>query len=226
MITEEMVFSKDAINIFTDASILKLPQGKFLGCPGYAVVNQDTILEYGTQILGDTTSNNSEIKAVRMGVLAAARYQNYKYIRLFSDSQLCIFGLRDRIYNWVKKIQDGKLCGYDGNPIKNQEIFLEIAYLIVQNQIRVEFFHQRGHISLASGEALQKAKEAFIQFNNLQCDVDINLIAKLSYYNNMVDEFTRQELSKHNVIPMTDAYQFKYIPFDINGYYNLTHNIK
>ena len=56
MITEEMVFSKDAINIFTDASILKMSHGKFLGCPGFAVVNQDTVLEYGWQILGDTTS--------------------------------------------------------------------------------------------------------------------------------------------------------------------------
>ena len=79
---------------------------------------------------------------------------------------------------------------------------------------------------MASGEALQKAKDAFIQFNNLQCDVDMNLIARLSYYNNMVDDFTRQELSKHNIVPMTDAYQFRYKPFDINGYYNLTHNIK
>ena len=59
---------------------------------------------------------------------------NYKYIRLFSDSQLCIFGLRQRIYSWINNINNGYICGYDGNPIKNQEIFIEIAYFIAQNK--------------------------------------------------------------------------------------------
>lgn len=226
MITKEMVFSSDAINIFTDASISKLPHGKFLGCPGYAVVHEDTVIEYGWDIYDDTTSNNSEIKAVRLGVMAAMKYQTYNHVRLFSDSLLCILGLRERIFNWIKKIKDGMVCGYDGKPIKNQDIFLEIAYLIVDNNIRVEFYHQRGHISTANSESLLMAKEAFIEFNGIQSDVDMNLIAALSYYNNMVDDFTRQQLSKHDIVTVSDPYKFRYKPFDITGYYNLTHNIK
>lgn len=223
MITEYDVFSKDAINIFTDASILKLSNGKYIGCPGYVVVSKNDVLEADCYVTGDTTSNNSEIKAVRLGIFAAERYQNYKYIRLFSDSQLCIFGLRDRIYNWMRKIHDGKVCGYDGKPIKNQEVFLEIAYYIMRKNIRIEFFHQRGHISLASPQALKTAHDDFLRFNNVK-DVSSDLIGRLSYYNNMVDSMTRSKLNSGLLDICFDPYQFRYVTKDFAPYKALTCN--
>lgn len=221
MITEQNVFSKDAINIFTDASILKLSNGEYLGCPGYVVINQDKVLESDCYVIENTTSNNSEIKAVRLGIFAAERYQDYKYIRLFSDSQLCIFGLRDRIYKWMRSVRDGKVCGYDGNPIKNQEVFLEIAYYVMRKNIRIEFFHQRGHISLASNQALQTAHDDFLRYNNVE-DVSIDLVSRLSYYNNMVDQMTRQKLNSGLLDIYSEPYQFKYVTTGIDEFKRLT----
>ena len=237
MIMLKHLINKDSLTIFTDASIKAKPDGTNYGCPGFVAVDGNGIIDSGYIVYDNTTNNDSEIKAIRMGVMAANKYKNnYKYIRLFSDSQLCIFGLRQRIYSWLNNINNGYICGYDGNPIKNQEIFIEIAYYITQNNLNIEFYHQRGHISLTNPTQLEKARNDFLKFNEFSpgTEIDMELVKTISYYNNMVDQTSRNTLnSVLSQIPSSysmvydDSYKFKYIDtFDIKGFYKNTHNIK
>ena len=235
MIKLEHLINAESITIFTDASISINRDGTYYGCPGYVVVSADGIIDSNYIVIDNTTSNNSEIKAIRMGVMAANKFKDrYKYIRLFSDSQLCIFGLRDRFYSWFDNINKGKLCGYNNKPIANQEIFIEIANYIVNNDLHIEFYHQKGHISLTNPGQLETAKDDFIKFNKINSDVDIELIKTISYYNNMVDQTSREFLNKILFqIPTSysaiydDACSFKPMStFDIKGFFQNTHNIK
>lgn len=222
MLNIEDIFNDNSLNIFTDASIQEIGHNQYIGAPGYVAVSGDNILESGYDVIANTTNNNSEIKAIKMGVFAAEKYKNaFQTIRLFSDSQLCILGLRERIFKWVQQVnQENKLCGYDGKPIASQDIFLEIANYIVFNNLSIQFFHQRGHINVLSQDAVMKAADTFHHVNNME--VSLDLMKKLSYYNNMVDEMTRSKLSINNAL--NEACIFNLVgKVDINGYYQLTH---
>ena len=73
----EDVFTDDALNIFTDASIRKIKGGETLGCAGMLAVIGNGERSYDRfQIIRNTTNNNSEIKAIRLGVEEAIRNIN------------------------------------------------------------------------------------------------------------------------------------------------------
>ena len=223
------IFNDKSINIFTDASIMKLPNGEYLGAPGFVVVYKDTVLESGYCIIDNTTNNNSEIKAIRMGVNAALKYKNaciFPNIRIFSDSLLCINGLREWIYRWKANPEGTMLVSSSGTAVANQDIFLEIANYIVMNNLEIEFFHQRGHISLANPSSVIAATDDFNKFNP-GYNADIELVKQLSYYNNMVDEMTRSHLQakySESKYIFRDACRFNLInKVDLDKYYMLTH---
>ena len=100
MISNNNIFTSDSLNIFTDASIKTLRNGERIGCAGAVLVfgelkDNNIIEKY--DIIRNTTNNNSEIKAVRLGVQQAIRNSlPYTKIRLFSDSQISIYGIRNR----------------------------------------------------------------------------------------------------------------------------------
>ena len=222
------IFNEESINIFTDASILKLPNGEYMGAPGCVVVHNDQILESSVFITDDTTNNNSEIKAIRLGVQAALKYKDhFPCIRLFSDSQICVFGLREWIYKWKTDSTGSTLLSTSGTPVANQEIFLEIANYIVLNNLEIELFHQRGHIALTNPDSFIKATDDFNKFN-YNCGADIELVKKLSYYNNMVDEMTRSHLQAKYFEAQyvyQDACKFNLInQVDLSKFHELTHN--
>ena len=81
----------NVVNIFTDASIIHHPNGKTSGCYGAIVANDQQIIDREYRICTDSTSNNSEIKAVRLGVNLAIKWRNLLNrpvtINLFSDSR-------------------------------------------------------------------------------------------------------------------------------------------
>ena len=224
MLTINDVFNNQSLNVFTDASIEGGVNG-YIGAPGYVIVSGDTILESYCEIIADTTNNNSEIKAIKMGVFAALKYKNaFQTIRLFSDSQLCILGLRDRIFKWVNNVnEDNKLCGYNGEPIASQDVFLEIVNFIISNELPIQFYHQRGHINVLNQTDVSRAANTFKSVNGTA--VDLELMKKLSYYNNMVDQMTRGKLAASNYA-LRDACTFNLVGrVDINRYHNLTHKI-
>ena len=197
------IFTPEAINIFTDASILKINSVETIGCAGCILVFGELIdknIQEDYQIIRNTTSNNSEIKAIRLGIQNVLKYKNqYKKIRLFSDSQISIFGIRDRIFNW--KYINGTYIGTEGIPIKNQDIFLEIVYTILENNLNIEFYHQKGHVTYTP-RSIKDAMHVFIASNNIREYVDESFIKQISIFNNMVDNNSRNYLD--NFIPSNE----------------------
>ena len=189
------IFTPDAINVFTDASIKKLRSGETIGCAGSIAVFGEPKTrneQERYQIIRNTTSNNSEIKAIRLGIEQILPYKNYyKKIRLFSDSQLSIFGIRDRILNW--KFYNGKFIGSNGAPIINQDIFSEIVHTILENDLYIEFYHQKGHVGFTD-KSLNNAMHVFTVSNNIRTYVDMLFIKQITVYNDMVDNNSRQKL--------------------------------
>lgn len=216
---------KDGLNIFTDASMMYLDDSTSLGCPGYICVSKGNIIEQDMTILYNTTVNNAELYGILMGVYAAIKRKNdYQTIRIFSDSQLSIFAIRDRIFNWVKNDKSGEcnLVGSDNQVIKNQNLIMEIIYAILYFNLHVEFYHQKGHVEIVDKRSMAKATKVFCTSNGMEY-IDPDIITTISMYNNYVDNITRQNLKinyeLHSNIKKGLIYE--YFPFDVKKYQSL-----
>ena len=188
------------INIFTDASILNHPNGMTSGCYGAIVTRNRMIIDSDYKICTDSTSNNSEIKAIRSGVNLAIKWRNLSNnsvtINLFSDSQISILGIRDRIFSWRNKRDN--LVGYGNSPIKNQSVFIEIVNLVINSGLIINFYHQKGHVPIKNYEKLNKAIHVFESSNGIRDGVDPELIKFISIMNNKVDNYSRKLLYQVN----------------------------
>lgn len=211
------------LNIFTDASIKKLGDKKYIGCYGAVAINMDTTIDQSYKITGNTTNNNSEIKAVREGIILAIKYgKYYKTINLFSDSQICILGLRDRLLTW--ECVDNNFYGSSGQIIANQSIFMEICYLILQYRLSINLLHQAGHV-LYTMKSLQDAIHVFKVSNNIRGIVDMNFIRYISMYNTHVDNMSRNILRSVRQCNTIDPVSFSPSgDFDKELYQKLTQN--
>jgi ribonuclease HI len=193
------IYNQDTLNIFSDASIHK-NMYTTNGCYGVVAVCRDIILNSSFKLVSDTTSNNSEIKGLRAAVCFADMYKtNFKYINIFSDSQISIFGLRDYIYKWRFNNKDGMLYGSAGTPVKNQEIFIDafnILAFALQYNPNIRLFHQSGHVG-NDYDKLRKAAAVFRSSNNINGNIDLNLIRYISTYNDYVDKTSRSILLKN-----------------------------
>lgn len=193
-----------SLNIFSDASIRK--RGKLYdGCYGAVAVHNNTVIDKIYRISSNTTNNNSEIKGVRAAVLLAIRNgNNFRNINIFSDSQISIFGIRERFDTWMFNPKDGKLYGSMNQIIKSQEVYIEIMSLIQQFNLCVSFWHQKGHVK-NDYDSLVRAQHVFAASNRIRENIDLSLIRYLSYYNNMVDNESR------SILNHTDIYSCNYI---------------
>ena len=186
------------LNIFCDASIKNRPNNTYAGCYGAVAVCEEIIIEEEYRFCSDTTNNNSEIKAIRLAIELALKYRSsYEIINIFSDSQISVFGIRERIFKW-NKFGD-HLYGTTG-PIKNQSIFIEIANLIICNSLYVNIWHQMGHVNIHIINQVKEASHVFQSSNNIREKVDYNLIRYISGYNNHVDQRSRTLLRKSDMI--------------------------
>lgn len=230
MITNNLMFNNETLNIFTDASIIKMPNEEVIGCAGANVISGpdpiNYILEQDTRIIRNSTSNNSEIHAVKLGIEKALKYRHngYKVINLISDSKLCIYGLREWIFNWINaSIGKDYLIGSTNQEVANQEVILHIVYMILDNNLNINFYHQSGHVNINDIGSLEEAKKIFIATNFLRHDVELKLIKNISIANNAIDKLTRTVL-KNTVFPETyptNMMKYVYVPFDINKYMKL-----
>ena len=145
----------------------------------------------------DATNNSSEILAIWAGVVEALKIRNYypgAIFRLFSDSKISLYGLRDWMKNWIANSEGSPiLISSSGTPVMNQQRFIEVYNLIVENNLRIELYHQRGHV-MDGKISLDKARAQFIKANKVPPErlgngIDINY---LSFYNNLIDGLTRE----------------------------------
>ncbi len=185
-------------NIFCDAS---MDIYKRIGCAGIFLVSEDfkSPIDYYFIRQFNATNNSAEILAVYHAILMALYYRNRKdydfdRFRVFSDSKVCIYGLREWVYNWVNnQTPNGTLRRSDDTPVLNQYYFKEIVRLIIDNNLPVSFIHQKGHMNGSKG-ALDRAEKFFINTNGYHPN-DIGAdIRFLNAYNSEVDIKSRELL--------------------------------
>lgn len=184
------LFGDDVLNIFCDASILKLEE-ETIGCPGsIAISPSGNIVDAQVRLLRYSTNNNSEITAILMAVQQAIVFRyNFRTINIFSDSKISVFGLKTWIYNWFYSMTGGVLYSSSGEPVANQQIFLHIIHLIVHSGLSVNIYHQKGHVT---SKNLLPAKQVFLESNGMfLTDDEASYISK---YNDHIDVLTKKEL--------------------------------
>lgn len=197
----------NTLNIFCDASITKATHlnNEIVGCPGYVCMTyneykQDVVIDKNHTILRNSTNNESEITAILMGVRRAVDLKDqFTTINLFSDSRICIQSLRNWIFNWVNnRDSNGMMYGSNNHYVANQQIIANTANTIIQNNLKINLLHQKGHVNVGIQSHVDKAKKLFESENHLSSISD-DFIKVISYYNNMVDQYTKDVLKE--VVP-------------------------
>lgn len=223
IISHSSLFNKETLNIFTDASITNV-EGETIGCSGAVVVatneiNNQVILNETFSINRLSTNNDSELKAIHLGLMKALNYRNqFKTINLFSDSRISIQGIREWIFNWVT--DNGILYGSSGQ-VKNQELIKSIVSTIYHNKLNINLYYQKGHVKLHDDESLMYAKNNFEKFNNLP-NTSMEIIRTISYFNDVVDNDSRTSLGYYVDNLRREGYNNptinnRAIAFDINA---------
>lgn len=187
------LFNQDTLNIFCDASIYKRAS-ETIGCPGSIIVTNspDAVIASGDfRFLRYSSNNNAEITAILMAVCQALQHRDqFNTINIFSDSKISVYGLRKWIFDWCNNIRDGEMYSSSGTPVANQQIFIHIVNLIVNNNLKLSLYHQKGHVS-SSGN-MNVAKQVFMDSNNISItDEEARYI---STFNDYVDRQTKTEL--------------------------------
>ena len=178
------------INIFTYASITKTINGETIGCSGAILTEDTTINRY--LITRDSTNNIAEVLAVKLAVDLALELR-LKEVNIWADSQFAIFGLTTWLSSWIKNSKNNVLYNSSGLQVKNQQLFLGIVRTIIDNNLRVNFFHIKGHVN--NQESMIHAKSVFNRVHNADIsEDDLSLAVKM---NNLVDNNTRNLLDEY-----------------------------
>lgn len=204
IIPYEYFVNNETFNVFTDASIIHRKVNingdtytYYFGSPGYDIyIGNNKILGYHN-VLPICTNNQSEISAIRYGVdraLDLATLYNIKKINIFSDSKICIYGLREWIFSWMNNIRNGTLYNSSGKEVANQFEFLAIVHMILLYNRPVQFYHIRGHMNINSFKDRKKFNESFMKENYTSDHLDERLIDFFISANDIVDNVTRYEL--------------------------------
>lgn len=229
MLMKRDMFNNDSVCIFTDASLCKINNITSV-CSGACVYVGDLLIDQTFHIMHNSTIQQGELYAVLLGVLEAVKYGNhFKYIRIFSDSLTSILAIRERIFKWVNNLdQDGNLRGFDNNIISNQDYIMHIIHMILLYNLRIEFYHNKGHINYHDTNRLNYANEVFAKSNHITERIDNELIRMISIGNDQVDRYTGFMLYYHynnsyfNTTGLIPAVSFSgYYPFDVNLYKDL-----
>lgn len=203
MISKDLFFKDvDTINVFTDASVKN--HGQVTESIAGAVIHLNKGANINVPLLRYTrlipsTNNEGEIYAIYMGILACLDIKNIFPDRaftfnLFSDSRICILGLREWYDSWVNntiQMQTDHLVNSSGQEVKNQQIFLRCFNTIINNNLKINMYHIRGHINLNSKESRKTFAKDFRESNHLRELPSQDLIAELVRINDIVDTSSR-----------------------------------
>ena len=199
------LFNEDTLSIFTDASVYRDNKGYTISCPGAICVitknNQCFILEqdfHERNIISGSTNNEGEISAVALGVYYAIKYSSqFKTINLYSDSNICVQGLNEWIFNWVKCMNKGLMYSSSGSPVANQSIISSIVNTIIEQKLNMNIFHQKGHVNINNSKSIEKAFMDFTNTNKIDKNIDEDIIKCISFYNDIVDVETKKTLQEY-----------------------------
>lgn len=201
-------FNFSTLNIFTDASIEQLPTGEYVSCSGavaYTGTFEDTrIVEEVFQINRDSTNNNGEIIAIKKGIeLAIKHKKEFDNFNLFSDSKICVYGLREWLRNWVRASKGNILIGSQNTPVMNQNEIITCINLILSNNLPIRLYHQKGH---AKDKNLSVSLQTFKTSNFIEEKYIANqLLTLINSCNDYVDVTSRNTLIE-NISQKRDIY--------------------
>lgn len=194
MIQYDNIFNQNTLNIFADASITNRKK-ETIGSAGYVAVIGNDIVNQDVRILRQSTNSESELYAIYMAIqYALMNRHRVQTINLFSDSQFAVYGLREWIFKWVNNIRDDKMYNSSGKEVAHQSIFLNIIYTILYYNLEISIYHNRGHFKLSQ---LDKFIELFKQHNFLNDYIDKQTATTIIYYNDRIDNLTRDTLYKN-----------------------------
>lgn len=228
-------FNSETLNIFTDASVVQVGD-EYIGCSGAVayVGDMDNLQKVNEifKINRFSTNNNSEIKAIYLGIMIALQFKNQvKEINLFSDSKICIYGLREWIRKWTQNSGNGPLLiGSTNKPVSNQQDILNCVYTILNYGLHINLYHQKGHVENASGinNAIKVFKGSNLIENKFISHEYMECISSANCY---VDNMTRDVLKSLQIQPMTQEQvvpvqlvQLEYHPFDVDRYLGMVTN--
>lgn len=210
------------MNIFTDASITTTIYGETIGCSGAICQENNNLCKL--QVLRDSTNNISEITAIKLAIeMALENRSNFDIVNIWADSQLAIFGLTKWIKSWMNNSCNGIMYNSSGDRVKNQQIFLSIIKLISENNLRVNFYHIKGHVDVNSIKSINHAISVFYRSNG--CSISREKIFTAVNMNNMIDYETRRILVHYKEEPRVYLKQGIINPIISNEilirYYNL-----
>ena len=240
MIYKSAFCNEHTINIFSDASILQKKNGStieyYIGCPGVSIWHMDRKIGEYSEVYTKVTNNFSEIRAIFLAVWYARQYRDsapyITNINIFSDSKISVFGLRDWMFSWIDKSNNGILMSTSG-VVKNQEHFIRIIKFICDNNLSVRFYHVRGHHDHNTMKELINFRNSFKRENHIYDMIDDNLVKYLIRGNSDVDHLTRIPLKdKHLIdasfemecyghVPINYDYKTIVKEFDIDKYKKL-----
>ena len=191
MIHFNQIFNEKTLNIFTDAS-MRTFKNEIIGAPGYVAVIGDTMVYEDIRILRESTNSESELYAIYMAIqYALLNRDKVQVINIFSDSQFAIYGLREWIFNWVNNIRNDRLYNSSKKEVAHQTIFMSIIYTILQYNLQISFYHNRGHFTETK---IDEFRKLFRKHNFLNDDIDLNTARKIMICNNYIDGITRSKL--------------------------------
>lgn len=223
-------FTPRTLNIFTDASILELLTGEFVGCSGaVAYTGVETrlkLLEEEFCCNRHTNNNEAELRAIYLGICLGIKYKNqFEAINLFSDSKNCIFGLREWVFEWVERSTGDMLIGSTNQPVKYHSDILKCIYTILDNDLNIKLYHQKGHVECH--RLRQNAIDAF-KSSNFEKNVYLTneFIEQISECNCYVDKKTKDILAACEISSIEERKEkeYKYQPFDCEKYKALVTN--
>lgn len=186
------LFNPTTLNIFCDASITHRGE-ETIGCSGSIAVRMTDrlVVDRSVQVLRNSTNNESEITAILLAVYQACKYKSmYETINIFSDSKISVFGLREWMSSWIERTEGDVLYSSSGTAVANQQIFIHIILAIVNNDLNINLYHQKGHVNKSN---TTEAKQVFLRSNGIMLDDDE--IQFISTCNNCIDQDTRETLS-------------------------------
>lgn len=224
-------FNERTLNIFTDASISNIGQN-YIGCSGAVAVtghfDNMKIVDEVFKINPESTNNNSEIKAIYYGIQLAIQHQyEYDTINLFSDSKISIFGLREWIKNWVEVSKGNVLIGSTNKPVSNQQEILGCIYTILENDLNINLYHQKGHCEKEA--SVRQALVVFKSSNNIERFITFDYVMNISRWNCYVDQKSRSILLDYvstnpvNRKPI-QLVSYTYTRFNVDKYLDLVTN--
>lgn len=215
------LFNIGTLNIFTDASVKQLGNGKYVSCAGcICVMTKDNgsteVIDERYFVLNDATNNRGELYGICQAVMIALEYRHmFNKINILSDSQFSIFGLREWIYKWKNNMRNDLYLNAAGKEVANQDLFKFIIHTVITNNLYINFYHQKGHAN--NNKGIKRAKRVFYQSNKV--DLDVQEVSAICYYNDLVDINTGYKLdenARNIVMPLIYSGDF-----DVKKYRNL-----